>query len=87
MRRAGGHREQLAVSLDRRAPVAGMPVEECLVDRATAEPVDRGRRRLTAVDVDGPEPAPVPGGDGEQVPVQGRVIEVVEADRGRELDE
>src|SRR6266566_9959929 len=86
VRGAGGDAEELAVSPLRGAPAARLLVEECLEDRATTEPVGRGRGRLAPADLVGPEPAPVPRGDGDQVPVERRVVEVVEGDRRRELD-
>src|SRR5207253_10376749 len=65
--------KQLSVSPLGRIPAARMPVQERLVDRAATEPVDRRRGRLAAADVHGPEPEPVPRGDGDQVPSEGRV--------------
>src|SRR4029079_9197900 len=55
--------------------------------RAAVESVDRRPGRLATAHVDGPEPTSVASRDGDQIPVEGRVVEVVEADRGRNLDE
>src|SRR4029079_19637168 len=56
-------------------------------DRAAVESVDRRPGRLATAHVDGPEPASVASRDGDQIPVEGRVVEVVEGDRRRKLDE
>ena len=79
--------EQLAVSSRRGIPAARVPVEERLVDGAPPEPVDGRGRGLAPADMHGPQPATVPRRDGVQVSVQAGVVEIVEADRGRELDE
>ena len=87
MRGTGRDDEQLAVSPLRGVPAARVPVQERLVDRAAAEPVDGRRGRLAPAHVHRPQPAAVPQRDGDQVPVQAGVVEVVKGDRGRELDE
>jgi len=85
--RPAANDEELAVSRIRGAATTRVPVEEHLEHRASPATVHCRGSRLAATHVNRPEAVPRLRRHGHQAPVEVRVVEVVEGNGRRELDE